>query len=132
LDDCVDPSTSQSGTPSSTWLANIPKEVVEDASKCLRKLVSPTDDDVKIVQFLSCVWALVQDTIEKDPELKIRLASKEEFYANIARKGEKNLIDSLRAMATNNDMQGSKAWEDLFEDGTSFSFGPSILISFTV
>ncbi len=33
-------------------------------------------------------------------------------------KGEKKFIDSLRAMAANNDTQGSKAWGDLFEDGT--------------
>ncbi len=70
-EDRVDPSTSRRGTPSSTRLANKPKEVIEKASKCLRKVIFPTDGDVEIVESLPSVWAHVQDAIEKDPELKI-------------------------------------------------------------
>jgi len=95
-------------------------------------VISPTDGDVEIVKTLPIVWALVQHAIEKDPELKIRLASKDEFHANIATKGEKKFIDSLRAMAANDDTQGSKAWEDLFEDGTSFPWVQGILILFSI
>ena len=55
--------------------------------------------------------------------MKEHLASMEEFHNNVTRRGEKKFINSLRAMAANSDTQGSKAWDDLFEDGcTSFGF----------
>ena len=117
---------------SSTRLANIPKRAVEKVAKSLRKNILPTDDDDEIRDSLKYVWVNVQDALENDPELKKCLAGKEEFYANVTKKGEKKFIDSLRTMAANSDTQGSKAWEDLFEDGTSFALGPSILILFFV
>jgi hypothetical protein len=116
-DDRVDPSTPQRGTPSSTRLANVPKQAVEKASKSLRKNISPEDDDDEILNDLIVVWTRVQEALEQDPNLKKYLASKEKFRDNVTRKGEKKFIDSLRAMAANSDTQGSKAWEDLFEDG---------------
>jgi hypothetical protein len=121
----VDPSTSQIRTPSSsTRLTNIPKEAVEKASKSLRRIISPTDDDNEILDSINVVRTIIKDALQKDPELKKRLASEEEFRANVTKKGEKTFIDSLRAMAANSNAQGSKAWEDLFEDGTSFSLIP--------
>ena len=120
-DDRVDPPTSQSSTPSSTRLANIPKEAVEEAADFLRRNVLFKDDDDKILKSLKYVWFNVQGALENDPELKKRLASKEEFHANVTKKGEKTFIDTLRTMAANSDTQGSKAWEYLFEDGTSFA-----------
>jgi hypothetical protein len=74
----------------------------------------------------------VHDALEQDPELKQQLASRDEFRANVTKKGEKNFIDSLRAMAANSETQESKAWEGLFTDGTLFYFGPSILIVYSV
>ena len=131
-DDRVDPPTSQSRSPPSTRLANIPKEEVENASHCISRFLSPTLDDETMVDFLPGVWIKTNDVLAMDPDLKIRLASREEFHANVARKGQKTFFDSLRAMAGNYDTQGSKAWENLFEDGTSSSLGPSVLISFSV
>ena len=79
---------------------------------------------------LDFIWLVVREVLEQDPKLKRHLVSKEEFYDNVTRKGEKTFLESLRAMAANCDMRGYKAWEDLFEDrdGTSLSLGPSILI----
>jgi len=74
----------------------------------------------------------VKGALAQDPKLKGRLASEEEFRDNVARKGEKTFIGSLRAMAADSDTQGSKAWKDLFEDGTSFSLASSILIEFSL
>jgi hypothetical protein len=130
--DRVDPSTLQRGTPSKTRLADIPKQAVEKACKFLRKHISKDDDDDEILDALEHVWFCVQDVLEKDPKLKKHLASKEEFRDDVTMKGEKSFIDSLRAMAANSDTQGSKAWHKLFEDGTSFSLDPSILIEFSV
>jgi hypothetical protein len=121
-DDREDPSISQRGTPSKTRLANIPKQVVEKASKSLRRHVSKDDDDEEMMNSLIIVWNTVRDTLKWDPKQKEHLASNEEFRDNVLKKGEKFFIDSLRAMAAKSDTQGSKAWEDLFEDGTSFSF----------
>jgi hypothetical protein len=128
VDDHVDPSKPQKDTPSNTRLANIPRQAVERMCKSLRRIITPTDDDDEILDFLFYVWFDVQKVLEQDPELKKNLASEEEFRDNVTRKGEKNFIDSLRAMAANSDTQGSKAWDDLFEDGTSFYLGLSLII----
>ena len=127
-DDRANPSTPQRGSPSQTRLANIPKQAVEKASKSLRKHISPKDDDDDILDTITVVWSLVKGALKQDPKLKKSLASKDEFRDNVTRKGEKTFINSLRAMAANSDTQGSKAWDNLFEDGTSFSCGPNILI----
>jgi len=111
------PSTSQKGTPSSTRLANIPEGVVGEAIDSLTRNISPKDDDNRIKKTLNHVWLSVQDALEHDPKLKKLLASKEEFNDNVSMKGEKIFIDLLRAMATESEKQGSKAWEHLFEDG---------------
>ena len=126
--DRANPSTPQRGSPSQTRLANIPKQAVEKASKSLRKNISPKDNDDDILDNLTVVWWLVKGALEQDPKLKECLASEEEFCDNVTRKGEKTFINSLKAMAANSDTQGSKAWDNLFEDGTSFSCGPNILI----
>jgi hypothetical protein len=131
-DDRVEPSTPMTDTPSSTRLANIPKQAVEEATDSLRRNIFPKDDDKRILSALNHVWIGVKGALEQDPKLKKIMASEKEFRDNVTRKGEKNFIDSLRAMATNSDTQGSKAWADLFEDGTSFSFGRSILIEFSL
>ena len=123
---------SQTGTPSETQLTNIPKQDVEKATKSLRRCIYPKDDDNEILNVLNVVRTIVQDALKQDPELKEHLASEVEFFANVKRKGEKIFIDSLRAMAANSDTQGSKAWEGLFNDGTSFSLSPSIPIVFSV
>ena len=129
--DRVDPSTSQRDSPSQKRLANIPKQAVEEASKLFRKIISPDEDDGEILNVLKAVWIGVQETLEQDPKLKKYLASREEFRDSIRRKEEKKFIDSLRAMAANSNTQGAKAWDDLFEDGTSFSLSPNILIEFS-
>jgi hypothetical protein len=136
-DDSVDPSTSQRGTLSSTRLANVPKQAIEEASKSLRRNIFPKDDDDdEILNSLSLyvIWTIVKHTLEQDPKLKEHLASEEEFRKNVTRKGVKRFIDSLRAMTanSNSDAQGSKAWEDLFQDGTSFSLRSIILILLSV
>jgi hypothetical protein len=131
-DDRADPSTPQRGSPLQNRLANVPEQAVEKASKSLIRIISPKDDDDEILDALKYVWIGVQEALEQDSKLKKHLASKDEFRDNVTRKGEKNFINSLRAMAANNDTQGSKAWLDLFEDGTSFSLGPSILIEHSV
>ena len=126
---------SQTGTPYEIRLTNIPKQDVEKASKYLRRIKFPKeedDDDEILDDSLSLVWVLVKGALETDSELKEHLASEEEYFANVKRKGEKIFIDSLRAMAANSDTQGSKAWEGLFNDGTSFSLSPSIPIVFSV
>ena len=128
----VDPSAPLGGSPSKKRLTNIPKQVVDSVCRTFRKLISPKDDDDEIRDVLHYVWTGVRDALEQDPNLKRHLASKKEFYDNVTRKGEKTFIESLRTMAANSDTQGNKAWEDLFEDGTSFSLGPSILIEFSV
>jgi hypothetical protein len=98
----------------------------------LNIIISHTANDIGITHVPKMVWQLVNGTLEKDPKMKECLASREEFCNNVARKGEKNFIDSLRAMAANNDTQGSKAWDGLYDDGTSFPLGPSILIESSV
>jgi hypothetical protein len=128
----VNPSTPQTDTSSKLRVANIPKQAVENESKSLRKIISPNDDDNEILQTLNAVWFLVQSALKQDPELKGHLASEEEYRANVTREGEKMFIDSLRAMAANSDTQGNKAWKELFQNGTLFSLGPSILILFSV
>jgi hypothetical protein len=128
----VDPSTPQTDSPSKIRVANIPEKAVEKASKSLRKNVSPDDDDSEILDNLNVVWLKVHEALELDPGLKEDLASEEEYRANVTREGEKNFIDSLRAMAANSDTQGNKAWKELFQNGTLFSLGPSILILFSV
>ncbi|KAF8492177.1 hypothetical protein F5888DRAFT_1806903 [Russula emetica] len=128
-DDRVDPSTPQRGTPSSTRLVNIPKQAVEEASKSLRKIISPKGDDNEILNALKHVWIDVQEALEQDPKLKIHLATKDEFRKNVTRKGEKIFIDSLRAMAAKSDTQGSKAWEDLFEDKVFLKEPPAPFIN---
>jgi hypothetical protein len=130
--DRVDPSTSQRGTPSSTRLANIPKQAVEEVFKSLRRNIFPNDNSEKILKALKVVQRIVEEALEHDPKLKKHLASKEEFHENVTRKGEIKFVDSLRAMAENSDAQGSKAWEDLFQDGTLFSLRSIILILFSV
>ena len=130
--DRADPSTPQGGSPSKKRLANIPKQVVENVCRNLRRLISSKGDDDETRDDLDLVWLVVRDTLEQDPKLIRHLASKEEFYDNVTKKGEKAFLESLRAMAANCDVRGNKAWEDLFEDGTSFSLGPSILIEFSV
>jgi hypothetical protein len=119
-------------SPSNKRLANIPRQAVEKACKSLRRLIFKDDDDDEILGALEHVWIGVKGALEQDPKLKERLASEEEFRDNVTMKGEKSFIDSLRAMAANSDTQGSKAWHKLFEDGTSFSLDPSILIEFSV
>jgi hypothetical protein len=107
-------------------------QAVEKASKDLRQIIYPDDDD-EIPNALKIVRMLVEGALEQDPKLKEHLASEEELCDNVTRKGEKNFIDSLRAMAVNCDStQGSKAWENLFKDGTSFSLGPIVVIVFSV
>jgi hypothetical protein len=118
----VDPSTPQGGSPSKKRLANIPKQVVEDESTSLRIIISPEGDDDEIRHQLPYVWTALRIVFEHDPKLIKDLASVDEFRDNVTRKGEKPFFESLRVMAANSDTQGSKAWEDLFEDGTSFSF----------
>ncbi len=121
----VDPSTPQGGTPSRTRLANIPQRAIDKAVRSLRRIISKfpeeeeEDDDDDAM--LGLVWFSVQGVLERDPNLKDHLANKDEFSDNVKKKGEQIFIDSLRAMAANSDEQGSKAWEDLFEDGILFS-----------
>ena len=111
---------------------NIPKQAVEEVADSLQRNIFPRDDDKRILNALTYVWAGVQEALEQDPTLKECLASKEEFCDSVRRNGEKKFIDLLRAMAANSDTQGAKAWDDLFEDGTSFSLSPNILIEFSV
>ena len=121
-DDHEDPPTPQGGSPSKKRLANIPKQAIEHESTFLRKIISPDSDDDEIRRQLNYVWTSFRNVLEHDPKLIKHLASKEEFRDNVTRKREKAFIESLRVMAANCDTQGSKAWVDLFEDGTSLSF----------
>ena len=107
-----------SHTPSSTRLANIPKQAVEEATDSPSGRIFPEVDDKRILNTLRHVWKDVQKVLEQDPKLKKYLASMEEFRDNVTKKGEKSFIDSLRAMATNSESQGSDAWKDSLEDGT--------------
>ena len=130
-DDRVDPSTHpREGSPKR--LANIPKQVVEKASKSLRKHISPNDDDDEIKDGLKYVWLAVKGALEQDPKLEEHLASEKEFCNNVTTKGEKFFIDSLKTMAANSNIHGSEAWDNLYEDGTSFSLGPNIMIEFSI
>ena len=119
-----DPSTGmpERNSPSNM---NIQKQVVyEEACSHLKRNLSPQDNsDEWILEGLVYVWIAVKRALEQDPKMKEHLASMEEFRDNVTRRGEKKFINSLRAMAANSDTQGSKAWDDLFEDGcTSFGF----------
>jgi len=103
---------------------DIPEQDFEEATESLNSITSPRDDDTRILNTLKVVRTLVQVALEKDPKLKVQkghLANRDEFRNNVKKKGEQKFIDSLRAMAANSDEQGSKAWEDLFEDGILFS-----------
>lgn len=119
-DDRVDRSTPQQDTPSNKRLANIPKEAFENAADSLKRNISFKDNNKILKSQLEIVWVIVKGALKKDPKLSERLANEKEFRDNVTRKGENPFIDSLRAMAANSDTQGSKAWEELFEDGTSF------------
>jgi len=103
---------------------DIPEQDFEEATESLNSITSPRDDDTRILNTLKVVRTLVQVALEKDPKLKVQkghLANRDEFRNNVKKKGEQKFIDSLRAMAANSDEQGSKAWEDLFEDSILFS-----------
>ena len=126
-DDHVVPSMPQKGTPSSTQLANIPEQAFKEASKYLRKTISPEDSDESDIM-LRIVWLFVHDALENDPNLKGQLASKEEFLENVIKKGERKFANTLRTMAANSDTQGSDAWKDLFDDGQSFVFFSLIVL----
>ena len=125
----VDPSTPQSSTPPNTLLANIPRQAVKEATDSLGSgRIFPGDDDKRILNTLEYVWRDVQKVLGQDSKLKKYLANMEEFRDNVTKLGERKFIDALRAMATNSDTQGSDAWKDLLEDGTSFSFSASIVL----
>ena len=109
---------------SSSSNTNIQKQVVhEEACSRLKRNLPPQDNsDEWILASLDYVWIAVKRALEQDPKMKEHLASMKEFRDNVMRRGEKKFINSLRAMAANSDTQGSKAWDDLFEDGCT-SFG---------
>ena len=87
---------------------------------------SEEDDDNEIQGILDIVWVIVRDALKDDARLKAQLENRNGGMPR------GRTIDSLRAMSTNSDTQGSKAWKDLFEDGTSYSLGTIILILFSV
>ena len=125
----VVPSMPQKGTCSGTQLAKIPELVFKKAIKYLRKTISPEDSDDSDNTMLICIWAVVHDALESDPNFKGRLASKEEFLENVTKKGARKFANTLRTMAANNDTQGSDAWKNLFDDGQSFiSFALIVLL----
>ena len=101
--------------PQQTRLANIPEEAIKDAFKFLGKFISPEDDDNEIRKSLTHVWFNVQNALEQDLNLKKHLANKEEFLANIRRKGEEQFIELLR------DIAKDSSWGRLFDNGTLFS-----------
>lgn len=80
----------------------------------------PKDDssDLTIRRFLQYVWMDIVDILKNDPKLREHLADKEEFIANVKRKGDRDFIKSLKGLAE------SRVWAPLFEDGiSSFSSG---------
>jgi hypothetical protein len=76
----------------------------------------PEDDssDLTIRRFLQYVWLDIGEVLKNDPKLGEHLADKEEFIANVKRKGVRDFINSLKGWAE------SRVWAPLFEDGTSF------------
>ncbi len=121
----ADPPTPQGGTPPKTRLANIPQRAIDKAVKSLRRIKFPEeddDDDDDDDAILAFVWWPVHGALKQDDELKEHLVDSDGYLDNVTTKGKKKFIDSLRAMAANSDKQGSEAWNDLFEDGTSLSF----------
>jgi hypothetical protein len=76
----------------------------------------PKDDssDFTIHRFLGYVWVDIVEILKNDPKLGEHLADKEEFIANVKRKGVRDFINSLKGLAE------SRVWAPLFEDGISF------------
>ena len=121
FEDRVDPSTTPN-SPSQTQPPNIPAQVLQEAYENLERIILPRDDDSRIRRNLVHVWIVVNGALEHDQKLKECLADKNQFFANVTRKGEQKFIDSLRSMAI------SGTWAALFADGTllsCFDFEPS-------
>ena len=114
FEDRVDPSTTPN-SPSQTQPPNIPAQVLQEAYETLERNILPHYDDSRIRRNLVYVWTAVNCALEHDQKLKECLADKNQFFANVTRKGEQ-FIDSLRSMAT------SGTWAALFADGTLLSF----------
>jgi hypothetical protein len=115
FEDRVDPSTTPN-SPSQTQPPNIPAQVLQEACGFLEHNILPHYDDSRIRGDLGYVWMAVNDALEHDQKLKECLADKNQFFANVTRKGEQKFIDSLRSMAI------SGTWAALFADGTLLSF----------
>ena len=111
FEDRVDPSTTPN-SPSQTQPPNIPAQVLQEACERFQRLILPHDDDSWIRYSLVHVWLTVNDALEHDQKRKECLADKNQFLANVTRKGEQKFIDSLRSMAI------SGTWAALFADGT--------------
>jgi len=90
-----------------------PEEDIEFMNKRLEYLVRPDDDDDKILSRLDFVRRAVHRTLSDDLEVIERLASWDEFLANVEREGEKKVIELLR-----NTAKGG-SWSDLFESCTT-------------
>lgn len=78
--------------------------------------IFPTDgsDEPTIKRFLSYVWV---DVADLNLDLKGQMAEREEFKANVKRRGYQTFISSLKAMAESV-AKKEGTWAGLFEDGT--------------
>jgi hypothetical protein len=99
------------GTPTSrqTRFA-IPDKRIKLMCKFLGRLVSPDDDDAEIQDSLRGVWMTIEKALSEDPEIIERIASDDEFEANVKDEGEKKVIELLRDAAK----KGS--WLDIIEN----------------
>jgi hypothetical protein len=92
-----------------------PGQVIEDG---FGSWIFPEDgsDEPTIKSFLNYVWV---DVLDLNLDLKGQMADKEEFKASVKRRGYRDFISSLKAMAESV-AKKEGTWVGLFEDGMSF------------
>ena len=115
VDDRFDSSPFQTlgGTPQESR-PNIPEWVIDDSFGDWNFPKDDSNESKTIQKFLGHVWLDVNVAFENCPKPKGNLADRKEFLENVKLKGERDFIDSLKAMKESGD------WASLFENGTLF------------
>jgi hypothetical protein len=121
VDDTADnnenPTTPTRPTPPSTQSTIcISEQTIQNMCKHLERNIKTDDDDDWIRQSLYFVFILVRGALEEDPNLKARLANKDQFKENVKKKDEQQFINLLR------DIAKKESWQDLLQNGTSFLY----------
>jgi len=90
----------------------ISDEAIQDVCFVLRRKILEDGDDDHILRTLYLsIWLFVHEALSEDLELIGRLADRDQFKANVQRKGEQEFINLLRHM------KATDSFKDLLENG---------------